>query len=266
VALALAATEGRRESDDWTGFERSNAPRKPAPRCLVGEITTINGDLLYGYGGATTTANEWVPAATHALALETVKWGGRKDYRLVDLIWRDAHNVVLCEIKLGGFNVALHENLDAVATLPESALVAKEVRDLTGLSAERLGDIFPVERESYQRWISGKTTPSSANLERLLALRHFARALAARVADSKTWLLSPLPSAGSGTAYDTLRGGNLNALWDAIGDLPSSAPRYTRQAADGTVLTVTEGSLRGRDFRTSAEGLDDDADWLSEDE
>ena len=55
---------------------------------------------------------------------------------------------------------------------PESAAVASDVRDLSGLSAGKLGDIFPIERESYQRWISGKNTPSEGNLERLLALRH----------------------------------------------------------------------------------------------
>src|SRR5206468_424785 len=99
-------------------------------------------------------------------------------------------SVILCEVKLGTPDVLGLTGVVEAAPLaepgitedspaiPESAAVAREVRDLSGLSAEKLGDIFPIERESYQRWISGKNIPSEGNFERLLALRHFLRAVA----------------------------------------------------------------------------------------
>jgi len=232
-------------------------------------INRATGEAIYPYGGGTVTLNEWVPPETHALRLETVNDFLRETYRGIDVVARTDQGIVLFEIKLGNVSETGSDpdEVDPIAALPESALVAWEVRDLTGLAADKLAELFPVERESYQRWLSGRTRPSSANLERLLAFRHFLRELANRVEDPKIWLLAPLSEGTSSiTPYEALKAGNLSAAWDAIADLPSKATRYAREAPDGETLIVTEGSLRGRDLRTSEEELDDYEDWLGKDE
>ena len=204
-----------------------------------------------------------MPTQAYGLALEKVAPDLPNRYAGFDIVARTDEGVVIYELKVG--TLPLDVWSDPRAALPESAIVAAEVRDLSGLSAAKLGKLFPVERETYQRWMAGKMIPSSANLERLLALRHFLRELAHRVQSPKSWLLSPLHSGSSPTAYEALRRGNLADLWDAIADLPSAAFRYTREAADRGTITVIEGSLRGRDYRTSDEELDGYAELLDDD-
>jgi hypothetical protein len=193
------------------------------------------------------------------------------------MILINGDSVILCEFKVSGepsvwsglMEAAPEADPESLAVdpTPESAAIASEVRDLSGLSAEKLGDIFPIERESYQRWISGKNTPSEGNLERLLALRHYFRAVADRVDTPKTWLLSPLAQGVmSSSPYDLLRSGNFSSAWDALSTLPSRAKRHTRRASDGSEAVVIEGSVRGRNAPTTADELDDYDDWLSEDE
>jgi hypothetical protein len=194
------------------------------------------------------------------------------------MILINGDSVVLCEFKApqlepsawtGLVGAALAASPAPLATdpAPESAAVASEVRDLSGLSAEKLGEIFPIERESYQRWISGKNTPSEGNLERLLALRHYFRAVADRVDSPKAWLLSPLVEGAMSTSpYDLLRSGNLSSAWEALSTLPSRIERHTRRASDGSEAVVIEDSVRGRNAPTTADELDDYDDWLSEDE
>ncbi len=146
-----------------------------------------------------------------------------------------------------------------------SAAAAREVRELSGLPAERLGAIFPVERESFQRWVAG-TNPGRANLERLLALRHFLRALRERVADPKTWLISPLSTLEDQTPYDVLRTGGLTSLWTEISGLsPSAAPTERFVDAEGNTGLLVRGSLRADDTPTPAEELDDYDEWLDGD-
>ena len=150
---------------------------------------------------------------------------------------------------------------------PESAEVAREVRDLSGISAASLGDLFPVSRETFQRWISGGIIPSQGNLERLLALRHYFREVRNRVQTPKTWLLAPLETVSSGVSpFDLLAVGDLAAAWEALSSLPAHPRTHRRVAADGTVLTVVEGSLRGRDLPTPADEMGDYDEWLSKDE
>lgn len=265
-ARALAATEVELEADDRSPFRRLAAEHVRHIQRKLNEIQTPKGDALHVYGGGTVTASAWVPIATKMLSLEIAATPLRDDYRAVDFVWQTKHGFLISEIKIGSHE-AEEVGLVEQTQLPESALVAKEVRDLSGLGAQKLGAIFPVERESYQRWISGTIVPSAGNLERLLALRHFLRELANRVEAPKSWLLAPLAEGvSSGTRYEALKAGNLTALWDSIADLPSKTKQYTREMPDGTVLTVKEGSLRGREIRTTPDELEGYEEWLSEDE
>jgi hypothetical protein len=270
VALAPAATEARREPGRWIGFEQSEVgDLRRQPICPLRIFWGEN--VIYGDPeGTTAVRSTWIPHATYLI--ELLRNQLEHSYSDPDIYWvgnditclnvKEPGLVMVAEAKQAGATLTVvedepgHEVVEL--ELPESASVAREVRDLSGLSAGKLGDLFPVERESFQRWMSGKLTPSSANLERLLALRHFLRALADRVDDRKSWLLSPLTEgAASPTAYEVLKTGNLRTLWDAIVDLPSTARRRPREITGEGTVTVVDGSLRGRDHRTSEEELDD---------
>lgn len=277
MTLAPAATEARPDHQRWIGFDdpyrsRAEWSRWPLKICWNQNVIYRSDDE-----GTLAVRNTWIPQATYLF--EVVKEQLEQTYRTPDIYWID--DDITC-VKVVSPRVVTDTMLardepharDASVTdtlsepmevgLPESAAVAREVRELSGLSAVKLGDVFPVQREIFQRWIAG-SPPSAANLERLLALRHFLRALADRVQDPKTWLLSPLKEdAASPTAYDLLKVGNLAVLWDAILALPSKPRRYTREIPGEGVVTVVEGSLRGRDYRTSEEELDDYAELFDE--
>lgn len=261
---APAATETVPKAEDWTAF--GTTLRESRPRQLVNEIRTTAG--VCRYGGGTVTIHDWVPTVAHVLAFEPMNALMLDEYHAFDLIGHTPRGgVLICEIKVAPTPTDVEHGTGGEDDLSESAAVAREVRDLSGLGARRLGEIFPVERESYQRWVSGRITPSAENLERLLALRHFMRELANRVPSPKSWLLSPIvEGAESPTPYELMKAGNLVDAWAAIADLPSKARRYTREAADGSTLTVTEGSVRGRDLRTSEDEIGDYSDWLGDDD
>ncbi len=264
MTQAPAVTEARREPARWVGFDAlGDVPYRPlCPNQIVWREMVIYRNP----GGTTAVRNNWIPPATYMI--EVVKNQVERSYSYFDALYAIGDDMVMMvEAKYkpptGRFQVE-QAPVEVEPELPESALAAREVRELSGLSAGRLGDVFPVHREIFQRWTSGKP-PSAANLERLLALRHFLRALAERVADPNSWLLSPLDEgAASPTAYEVLKTGNLRALWNAIVDLPSTAKRYTREIPGEGAVTVVEGSLRGRDYPTTEEELDDYAELFDE--
>lgn len=272
MALAPAATEARREPGRWIGFGQSELGDVPQQPICPLRIFWGENVIYRDPEGTSAVRSTWIPHATYLI--EVVRNQLEHSYGELGIYWvgnditclnvKDPRRdpIMAVEAKHAGPTLAVvedePEHVAIEPELPASASVAREVRDLSGLSAGKLGDLFPVERESFQRWMSGKLTPSSANLERLLALRHFLRALADRVEDRKSWLLSPLTEgAASPTAYELLKTGNLRTLWDSIVNLPSSAKRQPREIPGEGTVTAVVGSLRGRDHRTSEEELDD---------
>jgi hypothetical protein len=146
--------------------------------------------------------------------------------------------------------------------LPGSAVAALEVRELSGLSAEQLGALFPVRRENFQRWLAG-ARPSRANLERLLALRYFLRAAHDRIEDPATWLFQPLERLGPLTPYGLLERGRLSALWRELPRHPHAATSRLIDA-EGSTGVLARGSLRSDERPTAPEELDDYGEWLDE--
>jgi hypothetical protein len=154
---------------------------------------------------------------------------------------------------------------DPAPPVSESAAAAREIRALSGLTAEQLGDLFPVSRESFQRWLTG-TPPNQVNLARLMALRHFLRALSDRVDDPRAWLYAPLGVGPDAiTPYDLLRRGQLTTLWEVLADRRSAAKRIAFTDAEGGPGTRLTGALRSKDTRTLEEELDDYDDWFGDD-
>jgi len=172
----------------------------------------------------------------------------------------------LGERQTGGESGQLPAAVEAPAekSLPPAAEVARELRRLSGLSARQLGAIFPIARENYQRWMSGALTPSAANLQRLLALRHFVRELTNRVESSKLWLLEPI-SAGGSTPHELLCRGDLRTLWDAVSHLPVAIPSEIVVDAKGDHGVSIASSLRGGEQHLSEEEIDDYSEWLDDD-
>ncbi|MBA2311202.1 MAG: hypothetical protein H0V97_00160 [Actinobacteria bacterium] len=184
-------------------------------------------------------------------------------YDTVDAIL-DSSNAVWRTLidRAQGVDSRMGEATEEASPLPGSpADVAREVRELSGLTSEAVGDIFPVARESYQRWISGRSTPAAADVRRLLALRHLLRDLKDRVPDVRSWLLSPVDQGSALTPYDLLKQARIGVVWDLGVEIPSQKLSRTYRR-DGEVVLRVERSTRANSRRTrlQAEDLDDLSD------
>ena len=139
--------------------------------------------------------------------------------------------------------------------------LARDVRELSGLTTESLGALFPVARESYQRWVSGKSAPAEHDLRRLLALRHLFAELHGRVANPLHWVLSPKDRHGQ-TPYDLLKSGRLTDVWDLVIDLPTAGTHeIARNEAGETILRLTRSArMASSDSRLDEADIDDLSD------
>lgn len=250
----------------WLTPRLESAPRRRAG-VVLGDIV-VSGDAPASCGFGTIPGGAW-STPSYGLCLQALgATVGAHSYGAQPVVV-DARDSQVFVVSL---RAPVAQPLPAPLLKPrppksEAALVAAEVREISGLSAKKLGAIFPVERESFQRWLSGEQTPSEAHLERLLTLRHFLRALEQRVPDPTSWLLAPIhDEQATPSAYEVLRSGNLTDLWAAISALPSSAPRRTYLSEEGGFATVVDGSLRGRDHSAAAEELDDYAGLFDDEE
>ena len=148
---------------------------------------------------------------------------------------------------------------------------AREVRQLSGLSIDQIAALFPernaigvgrMSRENYHRWLSGRTEPGDANLERLLGLRNLLREVAARVDDVRSWLLTPTAALDFEAPYAMLRRGALTGLWTVISQLPVRHQHPVVAAPDGDKgVRITE-SLRSSDAGTPADEAGDADGWF----
>lgn len=128
---------------------------------------------------------------------------------------------------------------------PASALAA-EVRSLSGVSTEKLSALVPVERETYQRWLSGRIEPSEANLERLLLLRSFFLAAQARTDAVSHWLLTPSDGPDS-SPFEALRRGDVSHAWELLRRRPLNA-----ESAPSLSLADRTAATRARTAPTNA--------------
>jgi len=200
----------------------------------------------------TTSKSPWVTALTEGIALEGA-------YRVLyrhrgpgygSLGWAGTGPTVIVTTSM--IDPPVHGN------------PAAHVRDLSGLSAERVAEFFPVSRETFQRWISGAVHPSTANLERLMRLRYFLQEATNRVPDVRAWLLSPLPSLDGATPSDLLKQGQLTRVWEHLQVLPHRYPNPSYTDRDGRRITHVLHSTRGILHDTDEDELDDFADWAED--
>ena len=117
---------------------------------------------------------------------------------------------------------------------PDHARVARELKELTGLSAEVLGSGVGVTREQFQRWLKGSPI-SDARHGQLIYLHTIAADVARRLAtlDAKIWWKTP---GGDGlTPAELLRRRQANHVYRLVSALPDSAP-----VVDGVLVTLPQ--------------------------
>lgn len=109
--------------------------------------------------------------------------------------------------------------------VPRGTQAAAEIKSISNLSDEALGEIFPVTREHFGRWRSGRErSPSEGNLRQLLALRHLMRDLRERVDSPREWLLSPIEGVPEALSpYELLRRARFEDVWHLLEAMPSRA-------------------------------------------
>jgi len=146
-------------------------------------------------------------------------------------------------------------------TLSTAQTAALAIRDSSGLDAERLGAIFSVERESFQRWLSGRVTPTVAKQEQLFALQHLFEDLSHRVPDPRAWLLSPGVAEGV-TPHKMLCEGRLSGVARLVAQIERPDARRRVVDSEGQVGTTIRGSLRALDDGTPEDEWDDSAGVL----
>lgn len=110
---------------------------------------------------------------------------------------------------------------DSSAETPPHARLARDLRDMTGLSASILGSAFGVSREQYSRWVSGKPI-SDTRHGQLQFLHTIVRELIRRLGSSeaRVWLHRPLDDFL--TPVDLLRGRKFDRLYREVIALPGS--------------------------------------------
>lgn len=147
----------------------------------------------------------------------------------------------------------------------EIQIAARRLRDRSGLTSGQLGELFPIARESYSRYVSGAITPTPENGRLVLYLDKFVEDLRDRVPDVHSWLLTPITEQLE-SPYDLLKAGRFKAVRALAAALQSSAP--TRKVASRTGERSVEiprstrsssGSLSGDELDDSS-GLFDDED------
>lgn len=103
------------------------------------------------------------------------------------------------------------------------AEMATQVKERSGLTDEQLGRIFPVTREQFQRWRTGREDrPSEGHIRRMAALNELLGDVATRVDSVRDWLLIP---SGDISPYDLLCQARFEEVWRLVTERPSRATR-----------------------------------------
>jgi hypothetical protein len=129
-------------------------------------------------------------------------------------------------------------------SLPYFTLAARDLRDMSGLSADAIGRMFPVARETVQRWISGTSEPSPPNKGRIKALRATLHDMSELVDDVREFLFGPIRGAVEGeTVYDWLCQGRLSDVQRLVASLPDARHYDTYLNSEGERVVRVTGAI-----------------------
>lgn len=134
------------------------------------------------------------------------------------------------------------------------AQIASRVAQLSGLSDERLAELFKVERETFCRWRTGVlTNPRAASRRRLGLLLILLEDLNMRRVNIKDWLLNPV-AGRTLTPYDLVSKGRIDEvafLAASVGEQPTE--RDVAMTARTAVDSLTFGDDNVWEFSESDE-------------
>ena len=131
---------------------------------------------------------------------------------------------------------------DQEPSLGQFAEMATQVKERSGLTDEQLGRIFPVTREQFQRWRTGREDrPSEAHIRRMAALDDLLGDVATRVDSVRDWLLIP---SGDVSPYDLLCQARFEEVWRLVTERPSRLSSHLRLSEDGSWEQVPRVAVR----------------------
>lgn len=139
---------------------------------------------------------------------------------------------------------AIDEPLASAPSDPSHVQLARELRELTGLSAATLGAAVGVTREQYQRWLAGGAI-SGARHGQLIYLHTIAADVARRLgaAAGRLWWKTPVEG-GTITAEELLRRRQADRVYRMVAATPDPAP-------------IVDDVMRGLPVQEDAEYEDD---------
>jgi hypothetical protein len=198
-----------------------------------------HGPGAFGNALGTISPNPWIAPAAVELGLRMMPGPLSPD--------REVVYVVVPSGRSGESFVDLlteEKPLERTIPLPAYCVAARELRDVSGLSADAIGRLFPVARETVQRWMSGASEPSPHNLRRISALRSIFDDIHSLVGDVRECLLRPIPESSEGeTIYDWLSQGRLSDVQSLVASLPNRRPYITYHSPDGDRIVRVTGAI-----------------------
>lgn len=199
-----------------------------ASQRLLGSLSNAAHRVLEPSLG-TISPNPWIPDESIELGLRMIPGPVSPDSEVIFVVV-PAH-AGLADVSI--LDVREDASLPISDVAHDSAELASAVREYSGLSSSALSKIFPVSRETYQRWVSGNARPTAHNLRRLHQLADYVSAVSS-VTNPRNFLLRPMSASPEGeTAYDLLCQGRLAEAWTLLSASRPSQPYVPFKDAEG---------------------------------
>jgi len=204
--------------------------------------------VLSSGGIGTVSSNPWISPASLDLALRMLPGPVSTDDGI-------AYVVV---VPRSGTDVSFAElHAEDPLVLPPSCHMVRNLRDTAGLSADAIGRMFPVARETVQRWISGTSEPSPANARRITALHALFRDASDHVTNLSAFLQTPVEGEAGETPYALLCKGRLAEVHRILASMPSARRFTTHLNEEGEHVVRVAGPIHQSNDSSSEDEYED---------
>lgn len=188
------------ESYDWREAAAHTVPQEERQNSLY-----LN---LGPYTIGTLSSNLWANA-TSPICLEAVG--------SVGTYLTDSFDGVLMAAPSTQIHLLIDQSGVAGPNLLSPSATAKKLKEISGLTDSQVAALFPVARETFQRWRTGTAPIGQESRGRLNSLFTMIRDLAVRVDSVDEWLFS-IDEAGENrpTPYELLRARQYTRVWGLV--------------------------------------------------